>query len=147
MNLSDSVVAILDSVQAALEDETAGGTLSDVKTIVRGMRARPMPALPAVWIVPQTALCERAEYDSQTWTLDISLAALVKNDDVEQGGKDAQRIAADALKAVLATRTTIVADVIDFVPATFDTTARSAERNRTLSWTEATARVIFTVTD
>lgn len=142
-SLSDSVEDILDAIVLAVQESSIEG----VKSVVRGDRSRPMPELPSVWVVPQPAQFAQAEYDSETWTMPVTLAALVKGDDPVVAGKLSQRISADARAAALSSQSGMnEADVTDIVSDTFDPTARSSERNRTLFWTEATVRVIFTVT-
>jgi hypothetical protein len=91
-DLSDSIETIIDSVVDAVKAEMGGGTLSDVKTVIRGDRARPMPEMPAVWIVPQAAQQRAETYGEETWELPLSIAALVKGADPAEAGKAAQRI-------------------------------------------------------
>lgn len=149
--LSDSVEAILDAILAAIQAEVddVGSPLNleGVASVVRGDRARPMPDLPSVWVVPQPATFEQQTYDEEAWSMPVSIAALVKDDDPAPGGMKAQRVAALARSAALAARDGIVgAEVTDIRSESFDPTARSSERNRTLYWTDATIRVTFTVT-
>lgn len=147
--LSDAVEDILDAIVAAItaaSNETGGG-LDEVVTVVRGDRARPMPALPAVWVLPQPAQADQAEYgDEESWVMRVSIAALVKATDPAEGGKAAQRVASRAAVVAKSIRST-VACVIDTRMDSFDPTARSSERNRNLFWTDATVRVTFTATD
>jgi hypothetical protein len=149
--LDVNVEAIIDAIVGAIEAETeSGGTLPDVRSVVRGDRARPMPNLPSVWVVPQLAQMIRGHYGDEDWTLPISIAALVKGDTPAEAGRDSQRIAALARSAALRARDVANADgaaVTDIVSTSFDPTARSSERNRTLFWTEATISVTFTVTE
>ena len=74
----------------------------------------------------------------------VSIAALVKADDPDTGGRLAQSITARARTAALGVRPVGVA-VTDVRSDTFDATARSSERNRNLFWTDATILVTFTV--
>jgi hypothetical protein len=147
--LDDMVESILDAVGDAIQaaaDETGGG-LDEVVSVVRGDRSRPMPDLPAVWIIPQPATYDQADFgDDEQWVMDVSIAALVKNDDPEIGARTAQRIAARARKVALTIRHE-VAGLVDVTSRTFDPHARRSEQNRALSWTDATIRVTFTVTD
>lgn len=150
--LSGSVEAILDSIVEAIQGAVndSGGELIDegVRSVVRGDRARPMPELPSVWVVPQIAQFTQHEFDSETWAMPVSIAALVKSDDPADGGKAAQRIAALARAAALTARpgSGDDAEVIDVRSQSFDPTARTSERNRTLFWTDATILVTFSVT-
>lgn len=144
-NLDESVEDIIDAVVGAIRDELSGGELSDVQDVVRGDRARPMPKLPAVWVVPQPARFNQETYgDEETWSMPISIAALVKSDDPDTGGRLAQSISARARAAALPARPVNV-DITDVRSETFDPTARSSERNRNLFWCEAVIRVTFTV--
>lgn len=150
MTLSASIESILDVIVARIELETGGGDLSDVQVVVRGDRARPMPALPAVFVVPNEARMVRNAYGDDAWTLPVSVSGLVKSDDPTEGGKATQRITAVAQAIAIDCRAelrTAGVRVTDIVPTTFDATARSSEKNRTLFWTEATVSVTFTVDD
>ena len=148
--LSTSVEAIIDAIVSEVEDLVAevGSPIGDVKSVVRGDRARPMPELPSVWVVPQPARMDQATYDDETWALPVSVAALVKGDKPAEAGSASQRIAAIARRAALHAREAANAGgakVTDIVSTSFDPTARSSERNRTLFWTEAVVTVTFTV--
>lgn len=147
--LDVSVEAIIDAVVSAIEAETdEDGTLSDVRSVVRGDRARPLPEMPSVWVVPEAASMVRATYGEETWSLPLSIAALVKGDTPAEAGRDAQRIAALARSAALRAKDAADdggAQVTDIISTSFDATARSSERNRTLFWVEAVVTVLFTV--
>ena len=144
-SLDQCVEDILDEIVAEIQLETGGGTLSEVQSVVRGDRARPMPKLPAVWVVPQAAQFRQDVFGSEEgWTMPVSIAALVKADDPDTGGRLAQSITARARTAALRARPAGIA-VIDVRSDTFDPGARSSERNRNLFWTDATIRVTFTV--
>lgn len=144
--LDETLEAVIDGAVAAVEE----AALTGVKAVVRGDRARPMPALPAIWIVPQLARQTRDQYDDETWELPLSVAGLVKGDDPAEAGRESQRLTAQARKAVLDARASMRAAgaaVTDVTSVSFDPAARSAERNRTLFWTEAVVMVSFTVDD
>lgn len=146
--LDVSVEVILDAIVEAVEAEVGGGTLSEVKSVVRGDRARPMPPLPSVWIVPQVATQDEATYGEETWTLPVSVSALVKGDSPAEAGRSSQRFTALARTAALGAEAAMEAagaEVTMIRSTTFDPTARSSERNRNLFWTEATVAVTFTV--
>lgn len=145
----------LDAIQDAIADAIValvaepGSDIADVKEVVRGDRDRPMPDLPAVWVVPNTAQMEQATYGEETWALPVSIAALVKGDKPATAVRDAQRIAAHARRAALRLETKQAAtaagaQVTDIVSESFDPIARTSERNRTLFWCEAVVRVTFT---
>lgn len=151
-NLADSVEAVIDGIVAAILAEVAapGSLIADVKSVVRGDRARPMPDLPSVWVVPAQATNEGATYVEEHWSLPVSIAALVQGDTPAEGGRASQRIAAHARKAALGAAAAMEADgaeVTDIVSTSFDPTARTSERNRTLFWSEAVVTVTFTVSE
>lgn len=149
--LDESIEDVIDTVVAAVLAKTAvNESLDGVKSVVRGDRARPMPELPAVWIVPQPARMIRETYEDETWSLPLSLAALVKGDTPADAGRESQRITALARSAALQAKAAAEAAgaaVTDIVSTSFDPTARSSERNRNLFWTEAVVTVTFTVTE
>lgn len=152
--LDESVEAIIDAivaaVQTAVDDSGEDGLLQDVKAVVRGDRARPMPELPAVWVVPQPAQMLRGTYGNEDWSFPVSIAGLVKADDPASGGRSSQAITALARSAALLCKSDMDsrgAQVTDVVSTSFDPTARSSEQNRTLFWTEATVTVTFVVNE
>lgn len=152
MNLHESVEAILDAIVAAIEAATAvpGSGLEDVKSVVRGERARPMPLMPAVWVVPQPAEATQSTYgNEEAWRMPVALAALVKADDAETGTRTAQRIAARAAGVAKAIHADPSLDgcEVDVRMRAFDGAARSTESNRNLFWTDATIVVTFVVDD
>jgi hypothetical protein len=54
--LEDALEAILDAMVAAISEGVAPEQpLAEVESVVRGDRARPMPKLPAIWVVPEPA--------------------------------------------------------------------------------------------
>ena len=151
-DLATSLSAITEAIGDAIEAMVAAPSspIADVKSVVRGDRARPMPDLPSVWVVPALAQMEQVTYGEETWSLPVSIAALVQGDTPEVAGGDSQRIAAHARRAALQAREAAAsngADITDIVSESFDPTARSSERNRTLFWTEAVVRVTFTVSE
>jgi hypothetical protein len=146
--LDTAVERILDAIRDAIvaaSNETGGG-LDEVASVVLGDRARPMPDLPAVWVIPQVAQYEQTEYgDSETWTLDVSIAALVSSDDPEEGAAKARTLAARARGAALTIRGSLD-ELVDVTSRTYDPHPRRSEENRNLHWTDATVRVTFEAT-
>lgn len=137
--------AIADALSAAAEE--TGGGLDAVASIVRGDRARPMPELPAVWVVPQPAVCEGIDYGTdETWYVDVSIATLVKGDDPEEAARLSRELTARARRVALTIRHSLDG-LVDVTSRSFDPHARSSETNTNLHWTDATVRVAFTVTD
>lgn len=145
-DLATSIEGILDAIETALEAAIATGeALDGVKTIVRGAVARPQPPMPAIWIVPEPAIFQQAEYGSETWSLPVTLAALVKGADPKAAARSSQTFAAKARGVALAARPATGSGIAltDIVSQTFDPTAHSSESNRSLFWTEATILVTF----
>lgn len=151
--LDEAVGAILDDIVAAIEaaaNETSGG-LNEVKTVVRGNHARPMPSLPAIWVISQPLTAETSQYGDgeEVWTLDVSLAALVKDTDPETAARTAQRLAARALNAAQTIRRPRTRDyIIDVVSRSFDAfVRRGGDEGRPVYWADAVVRVTFTAND
>jgi hypothetical protein len=146
MPLAESTDAILDAMVDAVRAETQpGGLLEGVKAVVNGDRERPMPKLPAIWVIPQLATFAQETFgDEETWSMLVSIAALVKSDDPATGSRLALEYSSRARRPVLAVRPASVA-ITDIRSETFDPAARSSEQNRNLFWTDATVRVVFTV--
>jgi hypothetical protein len=140
--LHEAVEQILDAVCAAVASDPA---LSEIEEVIRGERARPMPRLPAIWVVPEPATQDGETFGAQeSWTMPITLAAVVGAEDPEQGARDAARLAARARAAVLRSPA-LELDWITWVRSVrVDLAARSAERNRTVYWADATVEVRFT---
>lgn len=142
MRLDQAVEQILDAVASAVASDPR---LAEVRTVVRGDRARPMPQLPAVWVVPEPGTQAAETYGAEeSWTLPVSLAALVRADDPERGGRDAARLAALARSAVLAVPRLGLPFVVEVRSTRIDLAARS-ERNQNLFWADVTVQVSFVV--
>ena len=96
------MTAILDKLEA---EAVAGGRLEGIEEVVRGDRSRPRPNVPAIWV-----FAERANPDpnprtiAETWTLPISLTAIYKSDDPEEGQKESTRFSALARSVVIEDR-------------------------------------------
>lgn len=141
-DLATSIDDILSAIVEALTDATeANGVLEGIETVVRGASSRPMPKMPSIWVVPDQAVFEQRSYGGETWTLPITLAALVKGEPAE-AAPASQAFAAKARAVALAARPDDI-NVIDVVSSTFDPNAHSSEANRSLFWTEATVVVSF----
>jgi hypothetical protein len=150
VDLAEAVEAILDAMIAAVDEaREPDGPLEDIRSVVRGDRARPQPAMPAVWVVPEPASCDattgaRAAI-AETWTMPVRIAALVSSDDPEAAGREVVRIAALARRAVLGDRRLGLPYVNDVTSTRFDAAVRRAERNRNLHWADATVTVRFRI--
>lgn len=145
VSLSTALEAILDAIVAALQAATVtGGTLEEVQAVVRGDRTRGLPARPSLWVVPDPAQNDHTTLGlGESWTLPVTIAALVSNDDPEQGARDAVRLAALARTEVLRDRRLGLAYVLDVTSTAFDAAARTTEANRNLYWADATVTVRF----
>lgn len=149
--LDVAVEEILDDIVAVIEaaaNETGGG-LNEVQTVIRGAASRPLPVMPAVWVIAQSAQYEQTDYgNDENWTLDVTLAALVKSDDPAEGARTAQRVAARAKAAVLTIRHPRTRDyIVDVTARSYDPNARRGQRDPSIFWTDATVRVSFTAND
>jgi hypothetical protein len=147
--LDQAVEDVLDAIADALDAAAAetGGGLDEVLTVVRGDRSRPVPEMPALWVIPQAATYEQADFgDAEQWTLDVTIAALVKSDDPAEGAATARRLAARARSVALTVRHS-QEWLTDATSRTFDAAVRRSTQNRALFWTDATIRVTFTVTE
>ncbi|HXF71252.1 MAG TPA: hypothetical protein VNO79_01410 [Actinomycetota bacterium] len=139
--LDEAVLEILDRVRAEL---SSAPELAEVRAVVGGTRARPMPELPAIWVVPEPATQDAETYGAEeTWTLPLGLAALVRSDDPEQGARDAARLAALARRVAL--RALPMPWVTWVRSSRADLEARSTEANRTLYWADVTVEVRFSL--
>lgn len=145
-DLATSIEGILGAIVSALEAASViDGPLDGIKTVVRGERARPQPAMPAVWVVPEQASFRQESYGTETWALPVILAALVKGTNPDTTAQLSQVFAAKARGVALAARPTSETGiaVTDVISQTFDPQAHSSESNRSLFWTEATILVTF----
>ena len=149
--LDEAVEAILDEIVEIIRDASEESSppsidLSEVRTVVRGDRARPQPVMPAIWVVPEPAVADHTTHGlAEAWTMAVTIAALVSSDDPEQGARDAVRLAARARSSVLRNRRLTLAYVQDIVSTRFDAAARTSERNRNLHWADATVTVRFKI--
>lgn len=141
VRLDEAIEQVLETAVLALDADEA---LAEVSSVVLGDRARPMPELPAIWVVPEPATQAAETHGRQeTWTLPVDLAALVRSDDPEEGARQAARFAALARRTLL---TCSWPGWVTWVRSTrADFAARSGERNRSLHWADVTVEVRFTV--
>lgn len=139
-SLDEAIDQLLEQARAALEQAPE---LASVRTVVRGEVARPMPELPAIWIVPEPATQDADTYGPQeTWTLPLGLAALVRDDDPDAGARTAASLAALARRVVL--KEAWPSWVIWVRSRRVDLAARS-DRDRNLHWADVTVEVRFVV--
>lgn len=149
--LEDAIEAILDAMVEAIRSATESESsppaidLSEVRTVVRGDRARPQPTNPSVWVFPGVATADHTTHGlAEAWTMPVTIAALVSSDDPEQGARDCVRLAARARTAVLRDRDLGLAYVQDVVSTRLDPGART-NGNRNLHWADATVTVRFKI--
>lgn len=139
--LDEAVEQVLETVAGAIEADEG---LAEVASVVLGERARPMPELPAVWVVPEPATQAAETYGAQeTWSLPVGLAVVVRSEDPDDGARRAARLAARARRAVLRAAWPPWVTRVRSVRA--DLAARSSERNRNLHWADVTVEVRFSV--
>jgi hypothetical protein len=140
--LAEAVEGILDAIVATVETSP---DLPEIASVVRGERARPMPELPCIWVLPEPATASQGVYGAEeAWMMPIALAALVRATDPEEGARAAARYAALARRAVLATGRLGLAYVVDLRSRKVDLAARR-DPNRNLYWADATVEVTFDV--
>jgi len=103
MRLDEALEHILTTVESRLRTATEGdGLLSGVEEIVRGDRARPRPATPAVWIFAETANPDHGQSSlHEMWRIPIVLTPIVKSDNPTKGYSEATRLAARARSVIL----------------------------------------------
>lgn len=106
--LEEIPAAIEAQIKAAIDEAQEnenGGDLAQVKTLIRGDRARPRPDVPALWIFPRHAeAVHQPRALAETWHLRIDLVAVVRSEEPAAGQVQANRLAAAARSAVLADR-------------------------------------------
>lgn len=145
--LEDAIEAILDAMVEILDDaRTSGGELAEVVAVVRGDRTRPMPKMPALWLVPEPATnSDTSPGLAESWSMPVRIAALVKSDDPAEAGRDCVKLAARARRLVLGVRRLGLAYVNDVTSTAFDAAARHGDPNRNLFWADATVTVRFRI--
>lgn len=100
----DAKRQIRAEILARLEAEiVANGRLDGVKTVADGERVRSIPELPGVFLIREgeTVTQERIH---ETIDYELSLLAIVTNDDPEEGLDEAEKWSAEATAVVLADR-------------------------------------------
>ena len=150
VTLADALDGILEAVRERLQAAAVpGGRLEEVKDVVRGDRARPQPRMPALWIVPEPAVVPNDTTPglAESWQLPLRLAALVKDDDPDEGARAAVRLAAEARSVALggSSRRLGLPYVNDIVSTRFDAAVRRGGQNRNLHWADATVTVRFRI--
>ncbi|HSW42699.1 MAG TPA: hypothetical protein VLM76_09345 [Patescibacteria group bacterium] len=152
VRLDEAIEAILDAMVAVVRAAatTPGNPLASLRSVVRGDRARPMPDLPSLWIVPEPASNTHVATAggrgiAETWAMPVRLAALVKSDDPPAAGRECVRLAARARSEVLRDRQLGLPYVADVTSTAFDAAVRRNPDNSLLYWADATLTVRFTV--
>ena len=152
VRLDEAIEAILDAMVAAVTAAAAshGNPLSSLRSVVRGDRARPLPELPSLWIVPEPASNTHVATAggrgiAETWTMPVRLAALIKSDDPLTAGRECVRLAALARSEVLRDRQLGLPYVADVTSTAFDAAPPRPAENSLLYWADATLTVRFTV--
>lgn len=137
---------IVDKVIELLELEIVqGGELENVKSVVRGDRARNRPDLPCLWVFPQQA---RAEIDTgltEKWFLPLVFISIVKNHDVELGYREANKIALKARKIIIKNKTLGLRDFVRHTRSTQFQPSGQWQDDKTLFSSGATVEVEFRI--
>lgn len=102
MRLDEAIDSIMAAAKQRLERAIApAGLLEGIEEVVRGDRARPKPLTPCIWMFAEMAQCSDRTFGLQeTWELPVVLAPVVKNDEPEEGYKQASAFAAKARSAI-----------------------------------------------
>jgi hypothetical protein len=148
--LEDAIEEIIDAMIAAIDDarqeSDSDAPLAAVQKVIRGNRTRPMPDLPAIWVVPQVAVnAQTSPGLAEVWTMPVTIAAMVKDDDPDDGSRLAARLAARARSVVLGGRRLGLDYVNDVVSTNLNPVAVHGNRNRNIHATDATVTVRFLV--
>lgn len=144
--LADAVALILDAVADAIEAEAVDGGDLEGATVIRGDRARPLPRMPALWVIAEPATATQEVYGGEEgWTMPIRLVAMEKDDAAGTGGDTARTLAATARKVAMRDRRLGFDWVIDTRSLTFDPWAPPPDGNRTLYRADARLNVLFSV--
>lgn len=109
MRLDEAFEAIITAIVQELEEEKekgSDGLLEELETIIRGDRARPRPATPALWVFAEQA---NPSHDTsaiqESWELPVVITPVCKSDDPEDGYRQATRLASRARSVVMRNRT------------------------------------------
>lgn len=125
IKLNDALDNILDAVVEKLNAANVfGGLLHGTECIVRGDRARPQPPAPALFVYTETARNEHTHRAMhETWTLPVILVAVVKDDEPEEGYREATSLAARARSVAIENRRLDLEYVQDVSSSRFEASA------------------------
>ncbi len=103
MRLDEAFDSIMTKIEEKLSEATAeGGLLHEVKSIVRGDRARQQPLTPAIWIFAEPANPTDASTSiREVFSLPVVLTAIAQSDDPVEGYSKSSELAAKARSVVL----------------------------------------------
>lgn len=92
--LSEALEDIPGAIITALQGSES---LTDVRAIVRGDRSRGRKELPVIWVIPEYATPTSSRLSmAEEWEMTVSLVAIVKNENPEEGNKAAIDLASRA---------------------------------------------------
>jgi len=106
--LESAIENILDKIEEKLSDAIQDGEkLSDVKTLVIGVKTSSKPEAPAIWVMEgETTIDPSGLTIYERWNMDIVIIGVVYNSvDGKEGYKEANKLTARAKNILLADRT------------------------------------------
>jgi len=148
IQLDEALEGILDSVNATLE-AAAGETkpLGKVTAIIRGDRKRTQPKTPAIWTRILNAEPDYTRRSmAEVWRADVILLGIVKNQNPDQGSREATRLAARARSEVLKDRSLGLREYVqDVRSGMFEPSGPELQSNENLFTATALLQVHFTI--
>lgn len=113
MKLNEAYAAVIDAIEVAV---VAAKEELGIEEVVRGDRARPRPPTPCVWIFSEPAMVDHSKTTNrERWKVPVILAAIVKEEEPEDGYANASDLAAQVRSKVLADRTLGIRAVVQDV--------------------------------
>ena len=107
--LENAIGDILNKIEEKLaEAKQDGGKISDVKTLIIGMKTSQKPATPAIWVMSGETIIDTTTTLTiwERWSMEIVIIGVVYNaEDAKEGFKEANTLTARAKNILLADRT------------------------------------------
>jgi len=103
--IEDIFLKVEEKLTGAIQD---GGILSDVKSLVIGIKTSQKPEVPAIWIMSGPANIDPSTRTTnwESWNMDLTILGVIYNAvDNKEGYKQASGLAARAKNVLLADRT------------------------------------------
>ncbi|HDK26589.1 MAG TPA: hypothetical protein ENG48_05825 [Candidatus Atribacteria bacterium] len=107
--LEEAINDILEKIEEKLSDAMQdGGKLSDVKSLMIGMKTSKKPEAPAIWVMEGETVIDTTTRltNWESWNMDIVIIGVVYNSkEAKEGYKEANTLTARAKNILLADRT------------------------------------------